>query len=187
MNAQKYIPPRPDRRDPRVVATAAKNLAPKIIGWWGKDAMELHELEKVLVEELAEQSVMPDGYELARSLEKHLEPDAELVSILDDADALIYEAMIDLQVEWVKAHGLTGPAIGSMVRRVLDPKAGAGRVTANYASGQSSVYFPHMGHTDPDDKAARRRKARVTTGFVEAWERLIPEPTEPCSTATPAA
>ena len=138
-------PPRPARNAPEVIAIAAEKLLPDVMQWLGNGDEDL--LEVLATIKLAIRYEI-DGYAIAKSMEDNsfIEPDAELVEILDQASCHLRNALSEVCTEWVNQNRLTGPAIGAKVTSSWHPEAGTGEIIRNDKDGRSLVLFEALGH-----------------------------------------
>jgi hypothetical protein len=106
-----------------------------------------------------------DGYAIAKSMEDNsfIEPDAELVEILDQTSSYLHTALSEVCTEWVNQNNLTGPAIGAKVTSSWHPEAGTGEIIRNDKDGRSVVYFEALGHV---------KKGLGSYGTFINWEYL---------------
>ena len=103
LEASPSIPHRPSRRDLVVKAEAAHELARDLAPWMGRD---LHERE---IAELAALHLSDNGYKLAKALERkwHIDPDFELVEILEGSWSTLDNARQRAIAAWVAHNNIT--------------------------------------------------------------------------------
>jgi hypothetical protein len=114
-------PKRPSREDPEVLKSAAEKLAVKVEKWEDEEdggqkstdeaenATEHETLVKALID--AMRYGHDDGYELSEKLNTslYINPDAQLVEILDDASHFKYNAYSVVLKKWVADNNIVCP------------------------------------------------------------------------------
>jgi len=155
--------PRPTRRDARHIA--AKVIAPRVKEWLNDDST-LDDIEKLLIDEMG--GPFDNGYTIAKGMEDAsfgIEPDLELVEILDDCDIEIRNAHSAMCREWVSANGIQEIPPGTNVIWKARPKWESGIVVSNHTDGKSTVSFSSQGHVAPG-------AGMGTIGTIIEWEGL---------------
>jgi len=156
-------PPRPARNAPEVIAIAAEKLLPDVMEWRGKGDYYQDKILNSIKKAIRYET---DGYAIAKSIDDNgvLEPDSELVEILDQASSYLHTAFSELCTEWVNQNNLTGPAIGAKVTCTKYSKEGQGEIIRNDKDGRSLVYFEALGHV---------KEGQGCHGIFIYWENLI--------------
>jgi hypothetical protein len=105
--------PRPSKSSYDVLYRTATNLAPKINEWSGDEfQIDINTLKDAI------QYNSLNGYVMAQNLENScgIQPDVELVEILDDVWFIKKEVHDDIVKEWVKDYNISpGKKVGDLV------------------------------------------------------------------------
>ena len=155
--------PRPTRKDAKPLA--AKVIA-QLVKAWLKDDSDIADIESLLVENMG--GPFDNGYSIAKGLEDAsfgIDPDLELVEILDDCDIEIRNAHNAMCREWVSANGIREIPTGTSVLWKSRPKWETGIVVSNHPDGKSTVSFASQGHVAPGTGMG-------TIGRIIEWEEL---------------
>jgi hypothetical protein len=170
---------RPSRHDMEVVAKGADSLMPTFLRWLKSLGDKPSEEEMPLIRDRLAKAIRyhSDGFEIAQRIKDWIEPDAELVEVLDMASFHVNKAHEIACKEWVLQTGIQPPALGLLVQCPTHgengEKGGVGRILENHPDGRSTVEFPKLGH------GVKRPDGGMSIGTLLEWERLVPEPDQP--------
>lgn len=158
--------PRPKFTDPEIAERIAEHLTSKVCEDWLRGEYDADTRQQILATlEVDIEFGRTDGYQLARSLEKIMDPDFELAQILDNAGYLASQEVRNAVLPWLETAELEEPRLFSMVTSTHPQAKGIGKVIRNHADGKSTVCFPELGH---------ELKGVGTAGIVIPWEQLKP-------------
>ena len=112
---------RPLRNAPQVIHKAAELLLPDVMEWLNDDDYQSEHVLEMLKRAIR---YATDGYAIAKAIDQNecLDPDAELVEILDQASSHLRTAYSEVCTAWVKEN----------IRNTTD--------------GRSLVYIESLGH-----------------------------------------
>ncbi len=160
---------RPKRSDKAIIAYAAHKLAERIVEEWDHDG-DAAEWERILTKS----GFQRGGYQFARELERwhHVEPDLQLVEILEDADYTLDEAHEDALRKWVKITDWK-PRFAEGDRVNYRGKEGA----INGVQADVATYY-----FKPDDESERYNQGG---GYVVTEDTLTASAIEARRAATP--
>lgn len=158
--------PRPKFTDPEIAERIAEHLTRNVCGDWLGGEYDADERQQILATLKSDIELsITDGYQLARSLEKILDPDFALAQILDNAGYLASQEVRSAVLPWLETAELEEPRLFSMVTSTHPLAKGIGKVTRNHTDGKSTVCFPELGH---------ELKGVGTAGIIIPWEQLNP-------------
>ena len=136
---------RPLRNAPQVIHKAAELLLPDVMEWLNDDDYQSEHVLEMLKRAIR---YATDGYAIAKAIDQNecLDPDAELVEILDQASSHLRTAYSEVCTAWVKENNLIGPTIGAQVKCTPIRNEETGVIIRNTTDGRSLVYIEALGH-----------------------------------------
>lgn len=164
------VEPRPTSHDDSVLEQAASVLVEQYNGWLeegGDEPDDEREIIEILKKVLAD-SYNFDGYKICRDLERHyhIDPDSQLVEIMDDVGFLISSAEQTAVQNWVKRFGIQPRfKVGDKVS-VGHPIKGKhlGEITkVDEKEAKYTIYVEAIGHV---------REGSGTHGWIKNFEEV---------------